>query len=103
MGIYLGCAILASAIIAAFVDPLTRFLKPSRQIIQLIADFKQIWREDRQWDRAIGITAAFGHRQAPQGQTTGAFGPANYFQWSGTGLHRRRLYSGELVSLFKKI
>lgn len=26
MGIYLGCAILASAIVAAFVDPLTRFI-----------------------------------------------------------------------------
>jgi hypothetical protein len=40
MGIYLGCAILASAIVAAFVDPLTRFLEAITAINQLGADFK---------------------------------------------------------------
>lgn len=41
MGIYLGCAILASAIVAAFVDPLTRFLFPPKlqQISQIGAIF----------------------------------------------------------------
>jgi hypothetical protein len=38
MGIYLGCAILASAIIAAFVDPLTRFLEAIAASYQLSFD-----------------------------------------------------------------